>query len=563
MSVGLQIGPECVSGCGARASATAAQGSGAAVDGLAGKTIPVPGDSEGSFQSSWHQFLQALGLRTSEGPGEGKEIGAVSVPSFVKPAPGQALTSLPPASQSNAKAGDRVVAPRASPRVRTDFPAGKKAAGAGSKAAAQAHDSRKGDGASTTSAAAAGGQAPAWGLQLIAVSAPAVAASRSALPPAGPGVRNESFASEFPVARPGRLAASAVDREANSKGSIAALASERMEANSENGPADATGGELLNGKGPAAASVEDPKPGSTEAAGNRGWQEPGQDLNDSLHAVGPAHAATGAAIANAAVPTSTDSQLTVNAAPPALHRSGLKIERAVEPSLVRGAERPAHIRAGGDAAGQRGFSMVAAQEAAVPILARAPAGVTEASGRPGGWVDAAHAAGKESNALTGEETFARLDAESPSQSIHWVQAGAHRAEAGYLDPNLGWVGVRAETSGGGVHAALLPGSPEAAQVLGTHLSGLNAFLAQQHGPHATATMAAPEDGRSGVGAQQGNSAGGGGGRDDGPGRNMAPAGSASDSSPQTAASAVGAVDRSIGSDGSAIRRAGTYVSVMA
>jgi hypothetical protein len=145
-----------------------------------------------------------------------------------------------------------------------------------------------------------------------------------------------------------------------------------------------------------------------------------------------------------------------------------------------------------------------------------------------------------------------------------VPAGGHRAEAGYLDPALGWVAVRAESSGGGVHAAVLPGSPEAAQVLGTHLSGLNAFLAQQHGPHATVTMAAPEDGHSGAGAQQGNSAGGGSGRDEGVERSKAvPEGRKTDSSPQAAVSAAGAVDRSIGSDGSAIRRAGTYVSVMA
>jgi hypothetical protein len=562
MSVGLQVGPECVPGCGAKASAAAALGLDAAVDGLAGKTIPVPGDSEGSFQSSWHQFFEALGLRSTEEPGEGKAIRAVTVPPFEKPARGQVLNVSAPASWSNQN-GERLTAPREALRVRTGFPAGRMAAGAGSKGAAQAHDSRKGDGPGTTSAVGPGGQAPAWGFQLIAVSAPEVTASRSALPATGPGVRSESFASEFPGARPGRLAASAVDGEANSRGSIAGLATERMESNPENGAADSTGGDLLNTKGPAAASVEEPKPTSTETAGNRGRQEPPLDLNDSLEEIRPAHGATEVAVADAAGATSTDSQPAANVVRQAEQRSDVRNGRGVESLPGRGAERSAHPRAAGKSAGERGFSVMAATEVAAPILVRAPAGMTEASVRPGGWVDAAHAAGNESTAFTGEETFARLDAESASQSIHWVQAGAHRAEAGYLDPNLGWVGVRAETSGGAVHAALLPGSPEAAQVLGTHLSGLNAFLAQQHGSHATATIATPQDGRSGTGAEQGNSAGGGSGRDDGAGRNMAPAGRPSESSKQMAASTTGAADRSIGSEASAIRRAGTYVSVMA
>jgi hypothetical protein len=560
--MGVQIGPECLPGCGARASAAATPGSGAAVDGSAGKTIPVPGDSEASFRSSWHLFLERLGLRSSEEPGAEKEIGAVAVPSFVRPAPGQVLNFSAPASRSNQN-GERLGAPREALRARTDFPAGKKAAGAGSKAVAQAHESRKVDGPSTTSSAMAGGHAPAGGFQLIAVSAPEVSASRSALPPRSPGVRSESFASEFRGARPGRLAVSAVDGEANSRGSIAGLARERIEANSENGPEDATIGELLNANAPAAASVEEPKPGSTEAASNPGRQVPGGDINDSLLAVRPDHAAPEAPIADAAVATSTDSQRAANVVRQAEYRSALRSGRVVDPLLVRGAERSPHPRAGGESAGERGFSVMAAPEAAAPILVRAPAGMAEASVRPGGWVNAAHAAGNESTALTGEETFARLDAESASRSIHWVQAGAHRAEAGYLDPNLGWVGVRAETSGGAVHAALLPGSPEAAQVLGTHLTGLNAFLAQQHGAHATATIATPEDGRYGAGAQQGNSADGGSGRDDDAGRTMVPASRPSDLAPQTATNAAGAADRNIVSDGSAIRRAGTYVSVMA
>jgi hypothetical protein len=328
--------------------------------------------------------------------------------------------------------------------------------------------------------------------------------------------------------------------------------------------ADATGEGLLNGRGSAPSSGEERNAHGTEAAGNAGSQVPAQDLNDPLQAGRPAHAATEAAIANDAAATSRGSQLAAaQAAQQAEPRSALRSGRAIEPSPVHGGEKPAHVRMGGETAGERGFSSIAAQDAGSPMLLRDPAGIAGASGNQRGSVDAGHPVGNQAVATTGEETFARLDTEGASHSIHWVQAGAHRAEAGYLDPALGWVAVRAETSGGGVHAAVLPGSSEAAQVLGAHLSGLNAFLAQQHGPHATATMAAPQDGGYGTGAEPGNSAGGGSGSDEGAGRNMAQAGRESDSSPSMAAGAARVVDRSSGSDGSAIRRAGTYVSVMA
>ena len=489
MSVGVQIGPECVSGCGAHRSATAALGSGSALDGLAGNTIPASGDPEGAFQSSWHQFLEALGLRFSEEPAGGREDEAVSAP-VVKPAPDQASNFSRPASGSKQETGGRMGVPREAPGVQSDLPAEKKAAGAGFKAPAQAHESRKGDGASTTSAAA--GIEPAPGSQLVAVPVPFIAASQ---PPTGPGVGSEFFASESTGARKGTLFTPAVDGEAIAKGSFIRSTSEKTEDIPGNDLGDAPGAESLNSKGSAAFTGEEHNPTGTGAAGNPGWQEPGQDLNDALQAVHPVHAATEATIANAAASASTDSQLAVNAAPPADHRSASRSGRVVEPSLVRDAERAAHTRTGGESAGERGFSVVAAQDAGSPILVRDPVGIAEANGKQAGWGNTAHAAGNQAIGLTGEETFARLDAEGASPSIHWVQAGAHRAEAGYLDPALGWVGVRAETSGGGVHAALLPGSAEAAQVLGTHLSGLNAFLAEQHGPHSTATMDAPQYGR--------------------------------------------------------------------
>ena len=78
------------------------------------------------------------------------------------------------------------------------------------------------------------------------------------------------------------------------------------------------------------------------------------------------------------------------------------------------------------------------------------------------------------------ETFEALDSESAVGKPAWVHAGARRAEAGFEDPSLGWVGVRAESGGGRVHAEVVSGSSEAAQALSGHLAGLNAYLAEHH-----------------------------------------------------------------------------------
>jgi hypothetical protein len=104
-----------------------------------------------------------------------------------------------------------------------------------------------------------------------------------------------------------------------------------------------------------------------------------------------------------------------------------------------------------------------------------------------------------SSAASIHETFAALDAEPSPGAITWTHAGARQAEAGFEDPALGWVGVRADLNGGGVHATLQPGSAEAAQALGQHMEGLSAYMAQQHTPVESLAMAAPE----GRGANQG------------------------------------------------------------
>lgn len=88
------------------------------------------------------------------------------------------------------------------------------------------------------------------------------------------------------------------------------------------------------------------------------------------------------------------------------------------------------------------------------------------------------------------DPFASLDTGSavPAQ---WTSVGAHRAEAGFLDPALGWVGVRADAAGPSLHATVLPVTSEAAQVLATHLGGLQSYLAEHHAPAATISLADP------------------------------------------------------------------------
>ena len=96
--------------------------------------------------------------------------------------------------------------------------------------------------------------------------------------------------------------------------------------------------------------------------------------------------------------------------------------------------------------------------------------------------------------------FAAMDMEAGAEKATWIHAGARQAEAGYLDPALGWVGVRADLGGGGIHASLVPGSAEAAQALGGQLAGLSHYLNGNHTPVATLTMNAPEPGWTGAGS---------------------------------------------------------------
>ncbi len=88
------------------------------------------------------------------------------------------------------------------------------------------------------------------------------------------------------------------------------------------------------------------------------------------------------------------------------------------------------------------------------------------------------------NGFSAETTFgalesgAKLDADAASR----IRTGHAHAEAGYQDPTLGWVSVRAEASRGVVHATVAPGSSEAMQALSGHMAGLHTYLADNRTP---------------------------------------------------------------------------------
>lgn len=104
--------------------------------------------------------------------------------------------------------------------------------------------------------------------------------------------------------------------------------------------------------------------------------------------------------------------------------------------------------------------------------------------------------------LSAETAFSALDAAAPAPGTVWTHAGTHHAEAGFLDPSLGWVGVRAEVSGGALHAAILPASSQAADALSAHLPALHAYVSQQHGQDIPIGLSWRENSSAGGGFQQ-------------------------------------------------------------
>jgi hypothetical protein len=173
-------------------------------------------------------------------------------------------------------------------------------------------------------------------------------------------------------------------------------------------------------------------------------------------------------------------------------------------------------------------------------------------------------AGSSTGVITGStvrETFAALDADTGVGTPSWIHAGAQRAEAGFQDPVLGWVGVRADMSGGSVHASLVPGSADAAQALGGHMAGLSSYLAEQHTPVETLTLATPGGTGTESGAGQGMNQEAG--QNPGQGGSSKPQSDPQLSSTTVTAAASTEVAAQTGRLSAATRLGGTHISVMA
>jgi hypothetical protein len=142
---------------------------------------------------------------------------------------------------------------------------------------------------------------------------------------------------------------------------------------------------------------------------------------------------------------------------------------------AQGAKRPAATATSVERPGREGSVTLGFLRGAGADPVRQPLEVAAVSA-------SSHASSVEQTGTGTRNAFSELDAEAPSGAVAWTHASGQRAEAGFEDPTLGWVGVRADLNAGAIHASLIPGSAGAAEELGKHMDGLNAFLAEQRTP---------------------------------------------------------------------------------
>jgi hypothetical protein len=100
-------------------------------------------------------------------------------------------------------------------------------------------------------------------------------------------------------------------------------------------------------------------------------------------------------------------------------------------------------------------------------------------------------------------TFSALDGANSSMHFTWTHAAPHEAEAGFEDPSLGWISVRAGLNAGSISAVVVPGSADATQALGAHMAGLHDYLADRHSPVESLTLATAQNSGADAGLSQG------------------------------------------------------------
>jgi len=268
---------------------------------------------------------------------------------------------------------------------------------------------------------------------------------------------------------------------------------------------------------------------------------------------------THAALGESAAPTAA----TLVAGGGTVQTNSDAVQESSKPFSDRAVSRAANRDAAGEAVAR-----------ATPVAAAQPSGadtaVTSGLRVPGGpQLSTASAPGHQqatatAAAATKQDTFSALDAGSSLGIPSWTHAGSQHAEAGFRDPALGWVGVRADLNAGGIHATLVPSSAEAAQALNGHLAGLSTHLVEQQSPVASLTMSSPSEsgGENGMGQRMQQ------GADENPQRNApeeSPAASQLHASP-AASAAVLATPAQAGIRDSLAHTGdlrGTHISVMA
>jgi hypothetical protein len=204
--------------------------------------------------------------------------------------------------------------------------------------------------------------------------------------------------------------------------------------------------------------------------------------------VAPVNPSTSSAVDNAAV-TSLSSVSNAETVKPqiAAARTGsgsgsVRVNRSVDSPL-----NPATVD------GMHGQLNGAAPESAV---VRDTASVLPSNPGPGASVQIA-------SSTSTSDTFSALDGASGSMRPTWIHAGAHQAEAGFEDPALGWVSVRAGVNAGGISAVVVPASADATEALGAHMAGLHDYLAEQHSPVETLTLGTAVNSGTDAGLNQG------------------------------------------------------------
>lgn len=484
-----------------------------------------PGDSgfpgTGSFLSSWQAMLASLEGPTGEWEttGEGEttregEKGAISSTEAAAAIAGRASNGI--SGKGSAGTVDRAVdsAPNSSSQTALTSSADRlarlqqlvaqKAAqtssatggvGSASKSASlratgiQPSRSGKASAGSESSNGAMASAAPSGGDQSMAANMAAGHASQAAQNSAQgndtrPAVSRTGFGPSGLAADAAfsahNLAVSSTNGESIAPAGLNAKENESVEPSRAGSNASVDGGvnSTQNGSGLSGAGE-----GSAEAIPNEA------NLIDAVN--GPADQASVAISADALSHSDPSSAASSSSA---TRRAGSG-SSSFSDSSARSVQRGERVSGVGAAAGPAVHNLQIAQGNSTPsTLAQGAYPLAVSGAGAGSASSSASGSAVSANPASAGETFAALDGGSSDGRVSWTHTGANRAEAGFEDPSLGWVGVRADLGGGGVHASLVPGSAEASQTLGSHLAGLNSYLAERHPGVSPVTVAAEEHG---------------------------------------------------------------------